>query len=119
VGKIDVTMLIPSEMAKLSPAERARRAAVADKMRRTLKPQNHLFGGGLLTIRRYFHRRRAEPKVRALAIEMIGDRQKAERWLRSRHRFLRNEIPLALIETDAGVRAVEQSLYAIAYGGVG
>jgi len=50
---------------------------------------------------------------------MIGDSEKAERWLRAPHRFLRNKTPLAMIETDAGVRAVEQSLYAIAYGGVG
>ncbi|HTW83682.1 MAG TPA: hypothetical protein VMD91_06435 [Candidatus Sulfotelmatobacter sp.] len=35
MGKIDVTMLIPSEIAKLSPAERARRQAVADEIRRT------------------------------------------------------------------------------------
>lgn len=60
MGKIDVTMLVPSEMAKLSPAERARRRAVADTIRRTLKPQNYLFGGGWLTICRYFRRRRTD-----------------------------------------------------------
>jgi hypothetical protein len=57
MGKIDVTMLIPSEIAKLSPAERARRQAVADEIRRTLKPQNAVFGGGWLTIRRFFQHR--------------------------------------------------------------
>ncbi len=58
-------------------------------------------------------------RIYDLAVDMIGDRAKAARWLHSAHRFLGGETPLAMIETEVGTHAVEQSLYAIAYGGVG
>ncbi len=58
-------------------------------------------------------------RIYDLAVDLIGDREKAARWLRSAHGYLGGETPLVMIETEVGTHAVEQSLYAIAYGGVG
>ena len=57
-------------------------------------------------------------RIYDLAVELIGDDAKAAHWLRTPHRYLGNETPLTMLETEVGTYAVEQSLYAIAYGGV-
>ena len=54
-----------------------------------------------------------------LAVDLIGDRSKATRWLRTPHRYLGDKTPLAMLETEIGTESVEQSLHTIAYGGVG
>jgi uncharacterized protein (DUF2384 family) len=53
-----------------------------------------------------------------LAEEAIGDREKAQRWLRQTNQVLGNQTPLRALETEIGVRRVEQVLGRIAYGGV-
>ena len=57
-------------------------------------------------------------RVMDLAVEMIGDAEKADAWFRTPHRYLGGQTPLRMVETDAGTQIVEESLYAIAYGGV-
>jgi putative toxin-antitoxin system antitoxin component (TIGR02293 family) len=56
--------------------------------------------------------------ILALAEEAIGDREKAQRWLRQTNQVLGNQTPLRALETEIGVRRVEQVLGRIAYGGV-
>jgi putative toxin-antitoxin system antitoxin component (TIGR02293 family) len=56
--------------------------------------------------------------ILALAEEAIGDRKKAQRWLRETNRVLGNQTPFRALETEIGVRRVEQILGRSAYGGV-
>ncbi len=56
--------------------------------------------------------------ILALAEEYIGDRKKAQLWLRQPNRALGDVTPLRALETEIGARRVEQILGRIAYGGV-
>jgi putative toxin-antitoxin system antitoxin component (TIGR02293 family) len=56
--------------------------------------------------------------ILALAEQAIGDRKKAQRWLRQTNPALGSQTPLRALETEIGVRRVEQILGRIAYGGV-
>jgi putative toxin-antitoxin system antitoxin component (TIGR02293 family) len=56
--------------------------------------------------------------ILALAEQAIGDRKKAQRWLRQANQVLGSQTPLRALETEIGVRRVEQILGRIAYGGV-
>src|SRR5271156_744491 len=56
--------------------------------------------------------------ILALAEQAIGDRKKAQRWLRQTNQVLGSQTPLRALETEIGVRRVEQILGRIAYGGV-
>lgn len=55
-------------------------------------------------------------RVLALAKETLGDREKAGRWLQTPNRALEGDKPFDRLDTDAGVRSVEQVLGRIAYG---
>jgi putative toxin-antitoxin system antitoxin component (TIGR02293 family) len=55
-------------------------------------------------------------RVHALAIEMIGDEQKAIAWLNTPNRALGGEKPIDWLGTDTGARAVGDLLGRIAYG---
>jgi putative toxin-antitoxin system antitoxin component (TIGR02293 family) len=56
--------------------------------------------------------------ILAMAEEAIGDRKKAQHWLRQTNEVLGNQTPLRALETEIGLRRVEQILGRIAYGGV-
>jgi putative toxin-antitoxin system antitoxin component (TIGR02293 family) len=56
--------------------------------------------------------------ILALAEQAIGDRKKAQRWLRQTNQVLGSQTPLHALETEIGARRVEQILGRIAYGGV-
>lgn len=58
-------------------------------------------------------------RVVDLATEMLGDTAAAEVWLRTPSQYLGGETPLEMIATEVGTHFVEESLYAIGYGGVG
>jgi putative toxin-antitoxin system antitoxin component (TIGR02293 family) len=55
-------------------------------------------------------------RIIALALKILGSNEKASSWLRSPNRALRGKPPIDEIGTDPGYRAVEDVLYAIAYG---
>ncbi|MFT4112544.1 antitoxin Xre/MbcA/ParS toxin-binding domain-containing protein [Silvibacterium sp.] len=55
-------------------------------------------------------------RVIALASEVLGSDEKASSWLNTPNRALRAKAPIDEIGTDPGYRAVEEVLYAIAYG---
>jgi putative toxin-antitoxin system antitoxin component (TIGR02293 family) len=51
-----------------------------------------------------------------LAVEMIGEREKALRWMRSSNIALAGETPFDMLRTEPGTTDVERVLYAIGYG---
>lgn len=55
-------------------------------------------------------------RVTTRAEEALGDASKAGRWLRKPNRALRGRRPLDLLDSDAGVRVVEQALARIEHG---
>jgi putative toxin-antitoxin system antitoxin component (TIGR02293 family) len=55
-------------------------------------------------------------QVYATAIETLGDGEKAAAWLKTPNRALRGGCPLDQLDTDPGVREVEDVLGRIAYG---
>lgn len=57
-------------------------------------------------------------RIVALAKQYIGDEEAATRWLKRPNRALGGQIPLELVDTELGARAVENVLGRIAYGGV-
>ncbi len=54
--------------------------------------------------------------VYATALETLGDEKKAGEWLKTPNRALRGNRPLDQLDTDPGVREVEDVLGRIAYG---
>jgi putative toxin-antitoxin system antitoxin component (TIGR02293 family) len=55
-------------------------------------------------------------QVYATAVETLGDGEKAAAWLKTPNRALRGFCPLDQLDTDPGVREVEDILGRIAYG---
>jgi putative toxin-antitoxin system antitoxin component (TIGR02293 family) len=55
-------------------------------------------------------------RIYALTQDAIGGPDKAGLWLTRPNRALRGQIPLALLDTDAGVQIVQEELYRIRYG---
>jgi putative toxin-antitoxin system antitoxin component (TIGR02293 family) len=55
-------------------------------------------------------------RVVALANEVLGAEDKASRWMVAPNRALGGRKPFDQLDTELGVRSVEEILYAIAYG---
>jgi putative toxin-antitoxin system antitoxin component (TIGR02293 family) len=55
-------------------------------------------------------------RIQALAEEVFGDMEKANRWLRERLGILDDKTPLEIAQTDSGARVVEQLLAKIDWG---
>jgi putative toxin-antitoxin system antitoxin component (TIGR02293 family) len=55
-------------------------------------------------------------RVLALAKETLGDMDRASRWLQTPNRALEGDKPIDRLDTDIGVRSVEQVLGRIEYG---
>jgi putative toxin-antitoxin system antitoxin component (TIGR02293 family) len=55
-------------------------------------------------------------RVTAFANKVLGDEDRAQRWLTKPNPALKNNIPLDMAETDVGAREVETILNRIAYG---
>jgi putative toxin-antitoxin system antitoxin component (TIGR02293 family) len=55
-------------------------------------------------------------RVYSTALETLGDEEKAAAWLKTPNRALRGGRPLDQLDTDPGVREVEDVLGRIAYG---
>jgi putative toxin-antitoxin system antitoxin component (TIGR02293 family) len=51
-----------------------------------------------------------------LAEDVLGDAEKANRWLREALRVLDDKTPLDVAQTDSGARVVEQILAKIDWG---
>lgn len=57
-------------------------------------------------------------RIVALAKHYFGADEGASRWLKTPNRALGGKIPLELVDTELGARAIENVLGRIAYGGV-
>lgn len=55
-------------------------------------------------------------RILLLAAEVFGDREKAVEWLRRPSRALGSQMPLQLLDTDAGTQRVERELRQIQHG---
>jgi putative toxin-antitoxin system antitoxin component (TIGR02293 family) len=55
-------------------------------------------------------------RVVALAKEVLGSEEKASHWMSNPNRALGGKTPFDELDTELGVRSVEEVLYAIAYG---
>jgi putative toxin-antitoxin system antitoxin component (TIGR02293 family) len=55
-------------------------------------------------------------RIYALAVEVFGDSGKAAEWLKRPNRALGKELPLWLLDTDAGTQQVERELRQIQHG---
>ena len=55
-------------------------------------------------------------RVLALARETLGNMERASRWLQTANRALEGDRPIDRLDTDIGVRSVEQVLGRIEYG---
>ena len=55
-------------------------------------------------------------RIYALAVEVFGDGEKAAEWLKRPSRALGKELPLRLLDTDAGTQQVERELRQIQHG---
>lgn len=55
-------------------------------------------------------------RIAAQASEVLGSTEKAARWLQKPNRALGGRVPLALLDTDAGTREVEEVLGRIEHG---
>ena len=55
-------------------------------------------------------------RVVALAREVLGSDEKASRWMSNPNRALGGRKPFDELDTEPGVRSVEEVLYRIAYG---
>ena len=55
-------------------------------------------------------------RLYTLAVEVFGDAKKAADWLKRPSRALGKELPLRLLDTDAGAQQVERELRQIQHG---
>jgi putative toxin-antitoxin system antitoxin component (TIGR02293 family) len=55
-------------------------------------------------------------RVVALAKEVLGAEDKVSRWMSSPNRALGGKPPFSQLDTELGIRSVEEVLYRIAYG---
>jgi len=55
-------------------------------------------------------------RIYTLAVEVFGEGEKASQWLKRPSRALANELPLNLLDTDAGTQQVERELRQIQFG---
>jgi len=55
-------------------------------------------------------------RIYGLAAEVFGSGEKAAQWLKRPSRALAKELPLRLLDTDAGTQQVERELRQIQYG---
>jgi putative toxin-antitoxin system antitoxin component (TIGR02293 family) len=57
-------------------------------------------------------------RIADLAIELIGDREKALSWLHKPNTYLGGKKPIGMLDTEIGADLVAESLHVIAFGGV-
>jgi putative toxin-antitoxin system antitoxin component (TIGR02293 family) len=55
-------------------------------------------------------------RILELATHVLGEETKASRWLTSQSRALDGEVPLDMLDTDAGTQRVQQELRQIEFG---
>ena len=99
--------------AELLGIDRARLAAILDTSLRTLQRKAEADARlGPAASDRLARIKR----IHELATHVLGERDKASRWLTAASRGLDGEIPLHMLDTDIGTQRVQQELREIEYG---
>lgn len=105
-----------SSVASLADALSLKRASVAERLsipQRTLSRR-------LATRSRLTHeesdRALRMARVVALTKEVLGSEEKGSHWMSNPNRALGGQRPFDLLDTELGVRSVEEVLHRIAYG---
>lgn len=55
-------------------------------------------------------------RIRSFAVEVLGDEEEADVWLREENSMLHERCPLEFLDTDSGCQLVETLLGRIAHG---
>ncbi len=100
LGKLDRT-------AKLLNVDRTNLLQVLGISERTLQRKN-LLGEPLSPVAS--DRLARIERIFALAVNVFGSEEKASLWMKRPNRPLHNEVPLNLLDTDAGTQQVDQEL---------
>ena len=100
-------------MAEVLELDKARLAGILHTSLRTLQRKAESAGRlGAAASDRLARIRR----IHELATHVLGEPDKAARWLKSASRALGGEIPLQMLDTDIGTQRVQQELREIEYG---
>ena len=102
-----------TQLAEKLGVDRKRIAAILSISERTLS--RRLAAGQRLTAEESDRTMRLA-RVVSQAVSTLGTLEKASHWLQAPNRALEGEMPLELMDTDAGVREVETVLGRIEYG---
>ena len=99
--------------AELLGIDRAQLASILDTSLRTLQRKAEAEGRlGPAASDRLARIKR----IHELATHVLGERDKASRWLTAPSRGLGGEVPLQMLDTDIGTQRVQQELREIEYG---
>jgi putative toxin-antitoxin system antitoxin component (TIGR02293 family) len=101
------------QTAELLGIDRAQLASILDTSLRTLQRKAEADGRlGPSASDRLARIKR----IHELATHVLGERDKASRWLTAASRGLGGEVPLQMLDTDIGTQRVQQELREIEYG---
>lgn len=100
-------------VAEMLGIDRAQLAALLDTSLRTL--QRKVESDGRLGPAASDRLARIK-RIHELATHVLGEGDKASRWLTSASRGLGGEVPLEMLDTDIGTQRVQQELREIEYG---
>jgi putative toxin-antitoxin system antitoxin component (TIGR02293 family) len=101
------------QTAELLGIDRAQLASILDTSLRTLQRKAEAEGRlGPSASDRLARIKR----IHELATHVLGERDKASRWLTAASRGLGGEVPLQMLDTDIGTQRVQQELREIEYG---
>lgn len=101
------------QTAELLGIDRAQLAGILDTSLRTLQRKAEADGRlGASASDRLARIKR----IHELATHVLGERDKASRWLTAASRGLGGEVPLQMLDTDIGTQRVQQELREIEYG---
>ena len=101
------------QTAELLGIERTQLASILDTSLRTLQRKAEADGRlGPAASDRLARIKR----IHELATHVLGERDKASRWLTAASRGLGGEVPLQMLDTDIGTQRVQQELREIEYG---
>jgi putative toxin-antitoxin system antitoxin component (TIGR02293 family) len=103
-------LLLLAERLELSQSE------IAEKIGIPLRTLTRRMSSGSLLTPAESDRTVRLAQVFATAVETLGSGEKASSWLKTPNRALRGGSPLDQLDTDPGVREVEELLGRIAYG---
>jgi putative toxin-antitoxin system antitoxin component (TIGR02293 family) len=110
------TGLPASTVTKLAEVLSLQRAQVAERLNIPARTLSRRLATNSLLTQDESDRTVRMAKVVALANEILGNEEKVSRWMVAPNRALGGQKPFDRLDTELGVRSVEDVLYSIAYG---